>query len=403
MLNKYKEDHMNQIIEELNMFKFASLKEEELVSDYINEQKTKYFSLDESKKVYLRNKTIVVLGAAGSIASELIAQLLDEEFKMLLLIDKDENALYALQREMKQKHSSICSKIQFILADIRRKDYLSKLFEQYKPQVVFHYANYKSLVMGNASPDEFIDVNIRGTYVVLNLCYHSPGLERFIYISSDKAELPTNIYGKTKRICEFMVQTFASQNKNIQSGIMRYCNVLDAAGSFAIPTFRKQIMNNEAVTIRRSKEGLIPDRYFITKKMAAQLAILVGCICEAGNIFSLNPEWIRSIRIDDLVKMIMKKSNLVKDVESWLQSNVIFSPMENGEKLSEDLGRGTSIKQAPLIQISTINIDQLDKDYWHKRLENLLQLFSLEDFSISDIHAALDTLINEMERRVIEA
>lgn len=177
-----------------------------------------------------------------------------------------------------------------------------------------------------------------------------PDVERFIFISSDKAESPSQSYGRTKRINELLVQSFASEHPKIRFGSMRYCNVLDAAGSFAIPTFRDQIMNGRPITVRRMSNGEIPTRYFMPLHLAAKLAIKAGFEAGNGEIFSLDKVRIEPIRIDELVKVLARRFG-ISDVDSWFDDNVTFVQHERGEKKAEELGKGESLPDAPLIRI----------------------------------------------------
>jgi|GEM_PF-1459819 len=330
-----------------------ALTEEELLEDYLNKQTALKFDLLPESTAYLDGKVIMIVGAGGTIGAELSRQLSAGNIKQLLVIDNNENSIYDLRRELKERYGIPDEKLVYHLADVRNPKKIESLFVKYKPNIVFHYGNYKSLLMGNVSPGEFASNNIGGTRNLLQAACTCPSVERFIYISSDKAENPSQSYGRTKRINELLVMAYAHNYPKIKFGSLRYCNVLDAAGSFAIQTFKDQIINGRKVTIRRMENGDIPDRYFISLSTAAKLAIKAGNECNRGEVFSLDENETIPIKIDALVKMLARKLG-VGDVDSWFDKNVEFISGERGEKKSEELGMGDHLLGAPMIKMPVI-------------------------------------------------
>ncbi|MGV8152275.1 MAG: polysaccharide biosynthesis protein [Candidatus Nanoarchaeia archaeon] len=333
-----------------NNVNLSILKEEDLLEDYLKEQNISY-ELKQSDLEYLNGKKVLVFGAGGTIGEEIIHHLMKTQAKELVLMDNHENSLYNIKRKLNERYSKKFPQTTCLLGDIRNKARITEVYSKYSPNIVFHYANYKSLSLGNCFPKEFVEVNVFGTKNLLDILPRSKNIERFIYISSDKAQNPSNSYGRTKRISEILIQDFARKNPSLKFGCMRYCNVLDAAGSFAIPTFIDQIINQRPITIRKMENGEIPYRYYIPISMAAKLAIKAGCESKNGEIFSLDKHRIKAIRIDELVKMIAKKLGL-NNLDKWFYDNVIFTEKEKGEKKAEQLGEGVSLADSPLIRIS---------------------------------------------------
>ena len=342
---------VQQLQKEVTKNKFASLTEEKLLEEYLKEKDVKY-ELTFEDVAYLRGKTVMVIGAGGTIGTEIVRQLTDKETKQIIMIDNNENGIYDIRRELQERYDMVYPEVICLLGDVRNKRSVKSIFAKYQPNVIYHYANYKSLALGNVSPGEFVKVNIGGTRILLDIVSDCQSVERFIYISSDKAENPSQSYGRTKRINELLVQASAAKNPKIKFGSMRYCNVLDAAGSFAIPTFRDQIINNRPITVRLMENDEIPNRYFMPRHIAAKLAIKAGYECNKGDIFSLDKTQIAPIRIDELVKMIAEKSGIA-DVDPWFSRNVKFLKAEYGEKAAEELGKGEHIPGTPLIKIVT--------------------------------------------------
>ncbi len=316
------------------------------MKEYLEREKLDY-TLSENDISYLKNKKVLVTGGGGAIGSHLVRQLTELGVSKILVLDNHENGLYDVKRYFKN-HIEDKELLHCLLGDIRDKNYIENIIKTLRPDIIFHYANYKSAALGNFYPREFIKVNIEGTINLLK-AGRDAGIEKFIFISSDKAEQPSQSYGRTKRACEILISIIL-RNTGVKYGAMRYCNVLDSKGSFAIPTFREQILKGLPVTVRKVGDSEIPKRYFIKKGTAVKLALKVGSLCNKGEIFSINKEIINSIYIDDVVKIIAKNLQ-IEDVEDWFHENVKYINGEKGEKVKEHLGKGIEVVDTPLIKI----------------------------------------------------
>lgn len=189
---------------------------------------------------FIRGKTIMVTGAAGSIGSELVRQIIKYQPQKVILFDVNENGLYDLQQEIKRKLAKDHLKIEFIyiIASIRDLNRLDYLFNHYQPNVVFHAAAHKHVPLMENSPHEAVKNNIFGTWN-LAIMADKYKVEKFVQISTDKAVNPTNVMGATKRICEMIVQSY-DRESNTEFTAVRFGNVLGSNGS-VIPLFKKQI------------------------------------------------------------------------------------------------------------------------------------------------------------------
>ena len=291
MPNRQKKLKQLQLLKkELAKYKFIVASQESLLSEYLKKQKCN-IDLDKKDLQYLTNKKIIITGAGGTIGTALAKKLINIKIAELILIDNYENGLYHLKRTLDEKHQRNSQKAYYYLGDVTNQEWLSSIFAKHNPNLIFHYANYKSLVMGNIAPIEFVRINIGGTKNILDLIPRYKSIKKVLYISSDKAEQPNNIYGMTKRICEILIKSSAQKNINTRYGSLRYCNVLDSAGSFAISTFKDQISNNKTVTIRHGQNGKIPERYFITINNAVNFAITTMPKITSGEIFSLKKKY----------------------------------------------------------------------------------------------------------------
>lgn len=270
----------------------------------------------------LNGKTILVTGAAGSIGSELVRQLLDFRPNRLILIDQAESALYELERELAEQRFP--GSLVFWVGDITNEIRMKQIFDLEKPQVVFHAAAYKHVPLMENNPSEALQTNVMGTKVIADLSA-ATGVEKFVMVSTDKAVKPTNVMGASKRIAEMYVQSLG-QISNTCFVTTRFGNVLGSNGS-VIPVFKKQIERGGPVTVTH------PDvtRYFMTISEASQLVLEASAISEGGEIFIFDMG--KSVRIKDLAVKMIRLHGLTegKDIE------IVYTGLRPGEKLYEEL------------------------------------------------------------------
>ncbi|TDT44763.1 FlaA1/EpsC-like NDP-sugar epimerase [Maribacter spongiicola] len=269
----------------------------------------------------LMNKTVMVTGGAGSIGSEIVRQICNYGYKSLIVIDSAESALYDLQQELKQNgfHNFIP-----IVTDIRDKNRMNALFGEHSPNVVFHAAAYKHVPLMEYNSYEAIKINIGGTKNVADLSIIH-GVEKFVFVSTDKAVNPTNVMGATKRIAELYISCMQKENKT-KFITTRFGNVLGSNGS-VIPLFRKQIENGGPLTLTHKDIT----RYFMTIPEASQLVLEAGAMGEGGEIFIFDMG--ESVKIFDLAKNMIKLSGLryPEDID------IKITGLRPGEKLYEEL------------------------------------------------------------------
>ncbi|MDF2592201.1 MAG: putative nucleoside-diphosphate sugar epimerase [Clostridia bacterium] len=271
---------------------------------------------------YLEDKVVLVTGGGGSIGSELCRQIILFKPKQLIILDNYENNIYEIENELR----FICNKLSIIsvIANIREKDRIEEIIEQYRPDVVFHAAAHKHVPLMEGNPGEAIKNNLFGT---LNLAESSDkfGVKRFVLISTDKAVNPTSIMGATKRVAEMIIQTLNECSKT-EFVAVRFGNVLGSNGS-VIPLFKKQIERGGPVTITH------PDvtRFFMTIPEAAQLVIQAGAMAKGGEIFVLDMG--KPVKIYDLAKKLIELSGFEPNVDIKIQ----FTGLRAGEKMYEEL------------------------------------------------------------------
>ncbi len=280
----------------------------------------------------LRNKVILVTGAAGSIGSEISRQLMSLQPDLLIMVDQAETPLYELEYEFKNdiKFENIRHAV-FVVGDIRNENTMREVFRKYKPSKVFHAAAYKHVPLMEANPAEALKNNVLGTRNLADLSVEF-GVNKFVMISTDKAVNPTNVMGASKRIAEIYVQSLNRylKNKSPQNHTRfittRFGNVLGSNGS-VIPLFKKQIENGGPVTITHQDIT----RYFMTIPEACQLVLEAGAMGKGGEIFIFDMG--EPVRIVDLAKKMVKLSGLEleKDI------HITYTGLRPGEKIQEEL------------------------------------------------------------------
>ncbi len=298
----------------------------------------------------LAGKVAIITGAAGSIGSEIVRQLIVFQPQTLLLLDQSESGLYDLDNELKQqfrRYLNDTTQVIVQVADVTDELRMRHIFNQYRPQFVFHAAAYKHVPLMEEHPYEAIKINVFGSKIVADLAVEM-NVKKFVMISTDKAVNPTNVMGATKRLAEMYVQSLNSRfPKNTSFITTRFGNVLGSNGS-VVPLFQKQIQTGGPITVTH------PDviRYFMTIPEACQLVLEAGSMGKGGEIFVFDMG--EPVRIADLAQKMVKLSGL--RIEKDIQ--ITFSGLRPGEKLFEELlsdKEHTLPTYHPKIQIAQID------------------------------------------------
>jgi FlaA1/EpsC-like NDP-sugar epimerase len=272
---------------------------------------------------YVKDKTVLVTGAGGSIGSELCRQLARLGAARLVLVDKGESPLFEIERELVDERDFAAAIP--VLADCGDKAKMRQVFERYRPQVLFHAAAYKHVGMLEANPLQAVTNNVFGTRNLVEVAIES-GVERFVLISTDKAANPKNVMGQSKAVCEWIVESFALRDDvDTRFVAVRFGNVLGSSGS-VIPIFRRQIERGGPVTVRH------PDmtRFFMTIPEASSLVVQAGAMGGRGQVYVLDMG--EPVRILDLAKQMIHLSG--RD-ESGVP--IVFTGVLAGEKIHEVL------------------------------------------------------------------
>ena len=272
---------------------------------------------------YLQNKKVIITGGGGSIGSELCRQIAKQSPKSLYIIDIYENNAYEIEQELKFKYKNSLEIIT-IIASVRDKGKMEKLFSEIRPEYVFHAAAHKHVPLMESCSEEAIKNNVMGTLNIAELS-GKYGCEKFILISTDKAVNPTNVMGATKRAAEKIIMAMDGKYKTVYAAV-RFGNVLGSNGS-VLPLFKKQLAAGGPLTV--THKDII--RYFMTISEAVCLVLQAGYIARSGSIYILDMG--QPVKIFELAKQFLKLSGYIpfKDVE------IIFTGLRPGEKLYEEL------------------------------------------------------------------
>ncbi len=327
------------------------------------------------------NKVILVTGAAGSIGSEIVRQILTHiNIRQIIIVDQAETPLHDLDIELSGwSKSELCK---FFIGDVTNHEQMQWIFETYHPEIVFHAAAYKHVPVMEANPSAAIQTNVKGTKTLADLSIQY-NVERFVMVSTDKAVNPTNVMGASKRIAEIYVQSL-NHNGTTKFITTRFGNVLGSNGS-VIPLFEKQIKRGGIVTITHPEIT----RYFMTIPEACRLVLEAGCMGNGGEIFVFDMG--KSVKIVDLAKKMIQLSGLTlgKDIE------IVYTGLRPGEKLYEELlnnAENTIPTHHQKIMIAKVR--EYDKDLITNQIEQLIKF-------TSEMHDNLD-VVRQMKQIVPE-
>ena len=329
---------------------------------------------------HLRDKRVLITGAAGSIGSELARQLAAVYPTALIICDQTETGLYELEYELQQKYK-LGNALKVFLGDVKDAHGMNSLFGQYLPQVVFHAAAYKHVPMMEKYPSEAIRNNVQGTKTIADLS-EIYGVEKFVFVSTDKAINPTNIMGASKRIAEIYCQSLQKRleipvwddgivhmvgtRKRTKFITTRFGNVLGSNGS-VIPRFKEQIANGGPVTVTH------PDiiRYFMTIPEACSLVLEAMTLGNGGEIFLFDMG--EPVKILDLAKKMIRLTGLQpgKDIE------LKFTGLRPGEKLFEELlNKEEEVIPTDNKKILRAKVIEYDFNHVNNAIEHLIVLAS---------------------------
>ena len=307
-------------------------------------------------------KTIMVTGGGGSIGSELCRQIAKHKPKQLIIFDIYENNAYDIQQELLREYPEL--DLVVLIGSVRDEKRIESIFEQYRPEIIYHAAAHKHVPLMEDSPNEAIKNNVLGTFNMVVMADRWKA-KLFVQISTDKAVNPTNIMGASKRICEMIIQTY-NKESDTEYVAVRFGNVLGSNGS-VIPLFKKQIAAGGPVTVTHPE--II--RYFMTIPEAVSLVLQAGAYAKGGEIFVLDMG--EPVKILDLAKNMIRLSGYKVDQDIKIE----FTGLRPGEKLYEELlmdEEGMTDTPNKLIHIGhPIDVDEVKLAHALRVLESAAQ------------------------------
>ncbi len=341
---------------------------------------------NESISKQLKDKTILITGAAGSIGSEIVRQVLNFEPRKVIILDQAETPLHHIGLEV----NAIKGKTQIhnIIADIKDKAAIERVFKLYKPEMVYHAAAYKHVPLMECNPSQAILTNVNGTKNLADLsCEY--GVKKFVMISTDKAVNPSNVMGASKRIAEKYVQSLylkCQENNSLYATkfiTTRFGNVLGSNGS-VVPLFTKQIAEGGPITITH------PDiiRYFMTIPEACQLVLEASSMGNGGEIYIFDMG--KPVKIIDLARKMIKLAGYIPDRDIKIK----IVGLRPGEKLYEELLNDTS-KTLPTYHDKIMIAQEIQDEFsdLHLSIEELIGIASF--FDNDDIVAKMKKIVPE--------
>jgi FlaA1/EpsC-like NDP-sugar epimerase len=315
----------------------------------------------ESISTYVKDKTVLVTGAGGSIGSELCRQLARLGAARIVLVDKGESALFEIERELVDERDFTAAIP--VLANSGDRAKMRQVFERYRPQVLFHAAAYKHVGMLEANPLQAVANNVLATRAIAEVAVEF-GVERFVLISTDKAANPKNVMGQSKAVCEWIIESFALHPEvDTRFVAVRFGNVLGSSGS-VIPIFRKQIERGGPVTVTNPEMT----RFFMTIPEASSLVVQAGAMGGRGQVYVLDMG--EPVKILDLAKQMIRLSG-----RNESDIPIIFTGARAGEKVHEVLwNEGEAVGPTSHPKIMRAARQQIDPAWLEENLAALEQL-----------------------------
>jgi len=312
-----------------------------------------------------RGKVVLVTGAAGSIGSEIVNQIITYKPQLIVLLDQAESPMHNLRLELEEKFPD--QNMSVFLADVRNIERMEYMMDMYRPDYVYHAAAYKHVPLMEDNPVESIQVNVRGTKIIADLAVKYK-VQRFVMISTDKAVNPTNVMGASKRIAEIYVQSLYKKlvengNDSTKFITTRFGNVLGSNGS-VIPLFKSQIEKGGPITVTHPE--II--RYFMTIPEACTLVLEAGVMGNGGEIFIFDMG--QPVKIVNLAKKMIRLAGYIPEVDIKIE----FTGLRPGEKLYEEL----------------LNQKEITTKTHHPKI----MIAKVQEYDFDNISVQIDELIN---------
>lgn len=329
------------------------------IEDLIGRQAVEV-NYDEIER-FLRNASVLITGAGGSIGSEIAMQVCAFQPQKVILFDTDETDLHNMHLKLMRVFPHLKEKLFFVTGDIRDEQRIDEVFKTFRPQLVFHAAAYKHVPMMEYNPKEAVKVNMLGTYLLARASVKY-GVKKFVMISTDKAVMPTSVMGATKRMAEYICKAFNGSSGNTEFISVRFGNVLGSRGS-VLPLFLDQLKYGGPLTVTHRDMR----RYFMTVPEAVSLVLQASVIGKAGDVLVLDMG--EPVKIVELAEELIK----IHGMEPYKDVDIEFIGLRPGEKLFEEIL--TAEEGTVASKHERIFIAKNSEKYSMEAIENILKEF----------------------------
>lgn len=354
--------YMSEMIDNVNLTKQMR---DINIADLLGRQQVSFGDVGIAGYIY--DKVVMITGGGGSIGSELCRQIAKYKPRRIVIIEIYENCAYAIQQELLRTYGKDYPVFVEIVS-ITDYDMMEVIFQQYRPQIIFHAAAHKHVPLMETNPEEAVKNNVFGTRNVVKLA-DKYNVKKFIMVSTDKAVNPTNVMGATKRCCEEIIQAMSQSGTKTEFAAVRFGNVLGSNGS-VIPLFKEQIAAGGPVTV--THKDII--RFFMTIPEAVSLVMQAGVFAKGGEIFVLD--------MGEQVKIVHLAENLIRMMgyEPYKDIDIVFTGLRPGEKLYEEmLMNSEGLAKTDNNKIYIGKQVELDVEEFNKQLDKMQEIVFTND------------------------
>lgn len=328
----------------------GSTYQESLIKPYLDQTGVSV-TLRPEDTAYLKDAVVLVAGFAGPVGIELTETLLKCGVKEIVALDRNDTETHHFMDRAKKENLPVTPYLIDIAGEGHQYELLKAIFQEHQPTVIFHLANYKSLMLGNENASSYIINNIGTTLNLLELLTEeNPRADkRFIYVSSGKAEAPNSLYAKTKLLSEFLIRNYTQIHRHLKTSFVRLSNPVDTSGCFVMRTFLEKIKYGETIFLR-TKDGQYPARHFTRRSDNVKAAIIAGACAEDDDpaIIAFNTKRFPALPVDALIHMLAARL-AIPHPEEWYRTFVRETPLLPGERLHEANPRGAAVPGNPFL------------------------------------------------------
>jgi FlaA1/EpsC-like NDP-sugar epimerase len=344
--------------------------EQSLIKPYLSANELEKFELTGEDFQFVKGAVVLIIGIGNRIGREIVELLRNKGVERFVFVDCSEKALYDVVDSLEDKPLE-SSQVHYEIGDISEEKWLRSIFEVYKPTVCFSFAAKTSVKISNISPESFIATNIRGTLNVLRAACDCPSMQVCIFLSSEKANMPSSVYDVTKFCLDFLVRQTASKVPNIRFGTLQLVNICSTGGSYFLRSVIDRVQKGKPIRLRKVN-GQLPKRRYTTPSTAAKLFLRFAAFCRGGHAFGIWPSYVAPIDVKSLATIVCKQLG-IGDVDKFMEESICFVD-GRGEKVEEPLPDGAyRVPDMPLFLTPPPQVDP--KWLW----ENINKLISLSE------------------------